>query len=67
MGTCVPPLPPVNPVVEEFVDAEEVRFYEPPFPPTNPSGKFVGCVEFSVLLEVVVVLLFYFIITGGIF
>jgi len=67
VGTYVPPLPPVNPVVEEFVDAEEVRFYEPPFPPTNPSGKFVGCVELSVLLEVVVVLLFYYIIAGGIF
>ena len=55
----------MNPVVEESADA--VWFCEPPFPPTNPLGEFVGCVELSVLFEVDVVLLFYYTVTGEIF
>lgn len=65
MGPCVPPLPPVNPVVE--VSAGVVWFCVPPFPPTNPLGEFVGCVELSVLFEEDVVLLFYDTVTGEIF
>jgi hypothetical protein len=55
----------VNPVVE--VSAGVVWFCVPPFPPTNPLGEFVGCVELSVLFEEDVVLLFYDTVTGEIF
>lgn len=57
----------MNPVDEEPVESEEVLFCVPPFPPTNPSGVFVGCVEVLVVFEVAVVLSFYYIVTGGIF